>query len=421
VNGSHATVEVTPNEGQSELILRQGLGESPGVPSYEYLGIGYNAITGNPRGTESSNIDPGFRASVIKLINDQDVRTVDTVYTVPLGTELRYITSCEYSSQASEISSSSSYQNELRKTVESTVSRTRKESNSRSESSSSSGGGSFLGIGGSSSSSSTENESSELNEDVFFSNSESYRKFVQQEQETEITSFEAQGVCTEFEASLKKYYTHELHDSFTTGLYTLPVPYDKDDESHVTAYSEFISIYGTHFINRVSFGARTVLSTSMSRSSVKDLQRDEIDVASSFSYKKSESRSSSRDSSKSGSRGAFGFSASSSSSISVSNYQSNSISNTQSESETEQSDIENRIAERIQSIKEFNVGGLPAAGGDWKEWARSVKENPMPISYDVRHLLFFNIFLRRDAHAAFNNTNFERIYVTTDNTIMVTH
>ena len=365
--------------------------DAGGVPSLEYLGIGYNAITGNPRGTESSNIDPGFRASVIKLINDQDVKTIDTAYTVPLGTELRYITSCEYSSTASEISSSSSYQNELRKSVQSTVSRSRNEKNSRTESRSSGGGGSFLGIGGSSKKTTTESETTEISEDSFFSNSESYSKFVQQEQETEITSFEAQGVCTEFEASLKKYYKHELHESFITGLHTLPIPYNKDDESHLTKYSDFISIYGTHFINRVSFGARTVLSTSMSRSSVKDLEKEDIDIASSMSYAKSESRSSSKDTSKSSSGGAFGFSGSSSSAISVSNYQSNSISNTQSEREKQQSEIENKISNKIKSIKEFNVGGLPAAGGDWKEWARSVKENPMPINYDVSYFLILDI------------------------------
>ena len=36
-------------EGKSDFTLREGLGESPGVPAHEYLGLGYNAITGNPR------------------------------------------------------------------------------------------------------------------------------------------------------------------------------------------------------------------------------------------------------------------------------------------------------------------------------------------------------------------------------------
>ena len=143
VQGIPLPVNVIPNEGKSEVTVRQGLGESPGVPSLEYLGIGYNAITGNPRGTESSNIDPGFRASVIKLVNDQNVLTVDTDYTVPLGTELRYITSCEYSSRALEISSSSSYQRELRRSVESTFSKSTNEKNQRDESGSSKGNGGF--------------------------------------------------------------------------------------------------------------------------------------------------------------------------------------------------------------------------------------------------------------------------------------
>ena len=46
------------------------------------------------------------------------------------------------------------------------------------------------------------------------------------------------------------------------------------------------------------------------------------------------------------------------------------------------------------TTKEFNVGGLPAAGGNWKEWARSVKENPMPISYDVSSLSISLLYVK---------------------------
>ena len=244
-----------------------------------------------------------------------------------------------------------------------------------------------FGIGAKASTKFKKSDSSEISEDVFFSGSESYREFVKQEQETERTSFESQGVCTEFEASLKKYHRHELHESFIQGLATLPVPYEKDNESHVTAYSDFISIYGTHYTNRVSLGARTVFTSSMSRSSVKDLQNEDIDVASSYKFRSAQKMSSSSENSKSSSGGFnLGFvlgGGGSSNTVAVTNYQDSEVTVTGSESTNIQLETERKVAEKIETTKEFNVGGLPATGGEWKEWARSVRENPMPISYDV--------------------------------------
>jgi hypothetical protein len=42
-----------------DWTTREGLGESPGVPNLEYLGLGYNSVFGNPRGSSSSEVDPG--------------------------------------------------------------------------------------------------------------------------------------------------------------------------------------------------------------------------------------------------------------------------------------------------------------------------------------------------------------------------
>ena len=39
----------------------------PGVPNLEYLGTGDNAFEGNPRGSDISELDPGYRFHVVKL------------------------------------------------------------------------------------------------------------------------------------------------------------------------------------------------------------------------------------------------------------------------------------------------------------------------------------------------------------------
>jgi hypothetical protein len=42
-----------------DWTTRVGLGESGGVPNLEYLGIGYDSLRGNPRGSFISEVDPG--------------------------------------------------------------------------------------------------------------------------------------------------------------------------------------------------------------------------------------------------------------------------------------------------------------------------------------------------------------------------
>ena len=72
-----------------DFTYRVGLGDSPGIPNLEYLGLGYDILRGNPRGSESSELDPGFRYSVLRLRQVQTDLTVDGEYTVPLGTAVK--------------------------------------------------------------------------------------------------------------------------------------------------------------------------------------------------------------------------------------------------------------------------------------------------------------------------------------------
>jgi len=54
----------------------------------EYLGLGYDLIRGNPRGTDSSELDTGFRYRVIRLRQEGNF-TVDGQFKVPLGVETK--------------------------------------------------------------------------------------------------------------------------------------------------------------------------------------------------------------------------------------------------------------------------------------------------------------------------------------------
>ena len=56
--------ESTPRVDVRDWTTRTGLGESPGIPNLEYLGLGYDGLRGNPRGSISSEIDPG-KSSIV--------------------------------------------------------------------------------------------------------------------------------------------------------------------------------------------------------------------------------------------------------------------------------------------------------------------------------------------------------------------
>ena len=49
-----------------DWTTRSGLGESPGVPNLEFLGIGYHGFLGNPRGSDSSELDPGTYKHIVE-------------------------------------------------------------------------------------------------------------------------------------------------------------------------------------------------------------------------------------------------------------------------------------------------------------------------------------------------------------------
>lgn len=49
----------TINKYDYSYFYQTNLGQSPGIPNLEYLGIGYDIIRGNPRGSPESELDPG--------------------------------------------------------------------------------------------------------------------------------------------------------------------------------------------------------------------------------------------------------------------------------------------------------------------------------------------------------------------------
>jgi len=76
----------------------------------DYLGIGYDAIQGNPR----SNLgDPGFRQSVFPLEYTKQTLTADDRYLIPDNTEAFQMTNCDYQTESEEVLDEKSYRKSL--------------------------------------------------------------------------------------------------------------------------------------------------------------------------------------------------------------------------------------------------------------------------------------------------------------------
>jgi len=356
----------------ADKTYREGLGESPGVTAFEYLGTGYNLFEGNPRGGESTELDPGFRGGVIQLEQKQDTLTLDGDYTVPLGTELRYVTSCQFDSKSKEMTSASDYETELKSEA--------------SVSTSFGIGFSFLGFSFGASAS--------------FSESKKSKSFARDRLETQTTAFEARALCTEFEGKLKKYYDHKTTPEFSVALDTLP-PFleneildenfdpstacPRDDNADLNAYGAFVGEYGTHYIIQLLLGAKHVFTTVMKSQDVLRLREQEVEVETALSAKAMFGYS--REVEVEASVPVKGVEVS----VATTLVTEGTVEGGRQEStyESQRKKSVNELKQKTQTVTEVNIGGTPPPGGDWRTWAATAKDRPMPITYQMSTLADF--------------------------------
>ena len=187
----------------------------------------------------------GFRHRVRALVQDQSTEnlTIDQEFTVPIGTEVRYTSSCKYDSVSEEISTESDYRRSLSK--ESSF------DNSISLHLQGQGGGKLAGIAAS------------LDAKVAWSGSEKLQKFKSSSETLNMVTFEAKAVCSEYEVSFNPYSKQDLDPKFKAAATDLPEIFDSSNAQHRTKFSKFIQAYGTHYVDMVELGAKRILSTSM--------------------------------------------------------------------------------------------------------------------------------------------------------------
>lgn len=82
----------------------------------EYLGLGYDAMKGNPEGdSRFSGADPGFREPVIELVYDTNSRSRDSAFLIPKGSYVAQEHACQNTETSLSTSTLSDYAESLEK------------------------------------------------------------------------------------------------------------------------------------------------------------------------------------------------------------------------------------------------------------------------------------------------------------------
>lgn len=210
-------------------------------------------------------------------------------------------------------------------------------------------------------------------------------------------SFESRAVCSEFEGSFNPYAKHELDPIFKEALNGLSVPYDPSKQRDKDLYEKFFNTYGINYVRSVVLGGKRIYSTSMSSKDYSSLVRDSVDVESTMSFEVSggisgsaasrgmlggddkccDSDSKNSADEKEEENGLFSFNANADSKYNIARYARN----------KRQAEAALKISEKDIETSETTIGGLPSA--DWREWAKTVKQKPMPIKYELGSIMEF--------------------------------
>lgn len=360
-------------------------GDQP--PGIDYVGAGYDLVFGNPDGSEaaSSVTDPGFRTHLIKFTWDDNLNTcsgLSSNWTCPKELTIMPQTSCMQQSSSSMIASTKSFQEVLQKDAKVTASVK----------------GSYGGFSASAS----------------FSGSKAMSTMKNKIQNEKVTTFQSKAVCVEYSATLKmgiESNTLEPLAQFSSAVGELPLVYnscfqldsiggpcpkrvdsgfgdvppmkktarrlqadpnnnDNDDDdddddgvnncacdASVIKYFRFIQLFGTHYTTKVEMGGKIIHRVEIKESDVSMLQSKKVDIAYGASMKASYK----------------GMGASASVSVSA---------------QASKSDADKSF-EAVKSVAKkelnINVGGSPSE--DWREWAKSTMDTPMPIRYTLTSLV----------------------------------
>ncbi|SBS86015.1 perforin-like protein 3, putative [Plasmodium ovale] len=307
------------------------------IQGTEYLGVGYDFIFGNPIGDPFLKVDPGYRDTIIKLTYPKsDVDYPDSYVNInPNGSYVRNEISCNRSENESEISSMSEYTKEL--SVDASI-------------------GASYGLFGS------------------FSASTGYKSVSNTISKKKFRMFMLKSYCFKYMASLSQYSQWKLSDQFVRAISLLPSYFNslehdgtyctpeqlRDDRktdkcgSSVQSWMYFFKNFGTHVSTLIHLGGKITQQVKISKNEYKSLSEKGLSVSVNASV-------------------GFGLFKAKASTSTDSNESSNeNSSNSSMEKET------------------VIIGGTtiydPNDPKNFEKWAKSIKNNPMPIKGEYEPL-----------------------------------
>ena len=159
--------------------------------------------------------------------------------------------------------------------------------------------------------------------------------------ENKMSLTHASADCEAYYVSIDLFRTYTFEPSFINAV---KMSFDSDD------WSDFIDVYGTHFVREVTMGGRALQEISYSYESVSTLSSLNIDISTTAKF-----------------RFAMFFA---DTSVDWHKYQ-------------EQITYSEKFTNRS---TELYIGGHPPRNGNIREWVDEVVNNPMPIRYSVVEL-----------------------------------
>jgi len=204
------------------------------LPNVRYIGIGYNAVKGNP---ENHLYDPGFTVDVLNLTWSSAATSTDGKYLVPDHVEAIVENSRVYDGSVSKEYGSSSYQDSI--SIGVTVEARFKNSiwNAR------------------------------------FSASTGYQKIAKSSQQFRRFYTSKKGECHEYVVATN--YVDApigVTSEFTRAVNDLPLEDNED------AYYNFINIFGTHFTTKVTLGAKMVIRSEFEQLAYTKMKKENVNV-----------------------------------------------------------------------------------------------------------------------------------------------
>jgi len=203
-------------------------------PNVRFLGMGYNAIKGNP---DNNLRDPGFSFGVIDFSWEEGHMTSDRKYVVPDYVQALQTKSCSFQSEVSTVTGSESYQDSLSVDVSVDV------------------GGSYGPWG------------------ARFSSSVGYKEVNQGTSEYRRVYTNARAKCIEYELAVNfRRLPVKVTADFARAVNGLS--FSQND----TAYIKFINDYGTHVTSRVTMGAKMIIRSSFEQEAWTEMEETGLNV-----------------------------------------------------------------------------------------------------------------------------------------------